>query len=95
MHEEAMIRQDKLLDILGKIPSSNSNSSSLENNVDNERSRSCKTELSSRCKYIIVSLCIIHHYNKSIYSCFIYKCNIIYIMSFNNIKFRDRNTLSH
>lgn len=59
MHEEAMIRQDKLLDILGKIPSSNSNSSSLENNVDNERNRPCKTELPSRCKYIIVSLCII------------------------------------
>ncbi|XP_029677158.1 uncharacterized protein LOC115243966 [Formica exsecta] len=48
MHEEAMVRQDKLLDILGKIPSNNSNSSSVENNANNERSRSFKTELSSR-----------------------------------------------
>lgn len=51
MHEEAMARQDKLLDILGKIPSSNSNSSHPENSADNERSSPSKTELHSRCKY--------------------------------------------
>lgn len=49
MHEEAMARQDKLLDILGKIPSNST--SSHENNANNERSNSCKTELPSRCKY--------------------------------------------
>ncbi|KMQ87977.1 hypothetical protein RF55_12611 [Lasius niger] len=48
MHEEAMARQDKLLDILGKIPSSNSNSSHPENSADNERSSPSKTELHSR-----------------------------------------------
>lgn len=49
MHEEAMARQDKLLDILGKIPSNSI--SSYEKNADNERSNSSKTELSSRRKY--------------------------------------------
>lgn len=46
MHEEAMARQDKLLDILGKIPSNST--LSCENNADNERNNSGKTELSSR-----------------------------------------------
>ncbi|XP_011259033.1 uncharacterized protein LOC105253003 [Camponotus floridanus] len=46
MHEEAMARQDKLLDILGKIPSNST--SSHENNADNERSNSCKIELPSK-----------------------------------------------
>lgn len=49
MHEEAMARQDKLLDILGKMPSNST--LSYENNADNERSNPCKTELPSRCKY--------------------------------------------
>ncbi|XP_072758997.1 uncharacterized protein [Anoplolepis gracilipes] len=47
MHEEAMARQDKLLDILGKIPS---NSSCPENSIDNEKSSSYKTESSRYLK---------------------------------------------
>ncbi|XP_029162702.1 uncharacterized protein LOC114934221 [Nylanderia fulva] len=48
MHEEAMARQDKLLDILGKIPSNNSNSSYSEISAPNERRSSSKAELHSR-----------------------------------------------
>lgn len=48
MHEEAMARQDKLLDILGKIPSNNLNSSYSESSASNERISCTKAELNSR-----------------------------------------------